>query len=219
VTISIATSAIISLRQLLSSSTEMNHHEPNLYIILGFSIVNLLLDMINIYFFAQPRSLSCCCGCWHRRYQDKTNDMLNEDIIHNKCLHRQDDVTESEEDDALDHVDGTEMRPSMHQRSHHHSEDSHPTRGHNRTTNNLNMCSALTHVLADTFRSLAVIIAIVLALNYGIDPAVADSAAALFVSFLILVSLIPLIQGLYGNVCELRSMRKTEQSWNTIIGT
>lgn len=80
-----------------------------------------------------------------------------------------------------------------------HSDD----KGHS----NLNMCSAYTHVFADTLRSIAVIVAAILALTIpGVTPEEADSTAAIAVSILILLSLLPLLRGLVRSATELRSI-------------
>lgn len=77
---------------------------------------------------------------------------------------------------------------------------------------NLNMCSAYTHVLADTFRSIAVIIAALMAQFLEIvTPEVADATAALIVSLLIILSLIPLMKGMIQNLQQLRTIRIEEK--------
>ena len=66
-------------------------------------------------------------------------------------------------------------------------------------TFNLNMCSAWTHVCADTLRSIAVLCAAALASAHvpgRLTAGQADSDAAIVVSGIILISLVPLIQGL-----------------------
>ena len=79
-------------------------------------------------------------------------------------------------------------------------------------TTNLNMCSAYTHVFADTLRSIAVIIAAIVAeLVPSITPEVADSTAAIIVSILILLSLVPLGQGLINSCQELRTIYREEK--------
>lgn len=89
-------------------------------------------------------------------------------------------------------------------RDHHYNERNHA---------NLNMCSAYTHVFADTLRSVAVIIAAGLAeVLPEVTPEVADSTAAVVVSFLILLTLIPLIQGLFSSIAELRAILAEELS-------
>ena len=84
---------------------------------------------------------------------------------------------------------------------------------HEKEHANLNMCSAYTHVFADTLRSIAVIIAATLAESVPeVTPEEADATAAIVVSFLILLSLMPLIQGLLHSVSELRAILAEERS-------
>ena len=53
------------------------------------------------------------------------------------------------------------------------------------------------HVCADTLRSIAVLVAAAIATIFAsIDGAIADSLAAVAVSIIILISLVPLIEGL-----------------------
>lgn len=69
---------------------------------------------------------------------------------------------------------------------------------------NLNMCSAWTHICADTMRSIAVLVAATIAFLFKQVPAdKADSAAAIAVSITILVSLLPLLRGLAITAREL----------------
>ena len=76
---------------------------------------------------------------------------------------------------------------------------------------NLNMCSAYTHVFADTVRSLAVLIASLLGKYVdAITPEVADAIAAVVVSGIILTALIPLLTGMVRTACELISIRREE---------
>jgi hypothetical protein len=74
-------------------------------------------------------------------------------------------------------------------------------------------CSAYTHVFADTLRSIAVIIAAIIAvLVKNVTSEEADAAAAVVVSILILLSLIPLFQGLLQSLKEFFAIRAEEQS-------
>lgn len=74
-------------------------------------------------------------------------------------------------------------------------------------------CSAYTHVFADTLRSVAVIIASALAeLFDDVTAEEADAAAALVVSILILLSLVPLFQGLVQSGSEFLAIRAEERS-------
>jgi Co/Zn/Cd efflux system component len=73
---------------------------------------------------------------------------------------------------------------------------------------NLNMCSAYTHVFADTLRSLAVILASLLAqFTSSITSEVADATAAVVVSFLIMLSLLPLFGGMAQTFRSLQRIR------------
>jgi Co/Zn/Cd efflux system component len=81
------------------------------------------------------------------------------------------------------------------------------------TTYNLNMCSAWTHVCADTLRSVAVLLAATWAQymtaiipSWNMTPNQADSGATIVVSIIILLSLLPLIQGLYLTAHQIYSM-------------
>jgi Co/Zn/Cd efflux system component len=135
----------VSVLQLLDSTSAA----PNLTIMLIFSSVNLMLDVLNIFCFS------------------KANLGLG------NAFHR------------------SPHRPHV----------------------NLNMCSAFTHVFADTLRSIAVLFAAALAkLWSGVTPADADAMAALVVSGVIVLSLLPLLKGLWRSAAEFRSILSEERS-------
>jgi len=72
---------------------------------------------------------------------------------------------------------------------------------------NLNMCSAYTHVFADSMRTVAVLVTTITAeFVPSLTPEVADSSAAVVVSIVIFVSLLPLIKGLCQTHQELKSI-------------
>lgn len=74
---------------------------------------------------------------------------------------------------------------------------------------NLNMCSAYTHVMADTLRSIAVLVAAAIAyFDHRISPTVADATAAIVVSVIIAVSLGPLIIGLLETWSEIQELKR-----------
>lgn len=78
---------------------------------------------------------------------------------------------------------------------------------------NLNMCSAYTHVFADSLRTIAVLVTTITAeLVDGLTPEVADSSAAVFVSIVILLSLLPLVKGIFKTACELRTLSRQMES-------
>lgn len=108
-------------------------------------------------------------------------------------------ATTSPDDD--DDNNNDEERSDYHQNDNSNGDEAeHP---------NLNMCSAYTHVLADTLRSFAVIFAALTAeLAPGVTPEQADATAAIVVSGLIVLSLAPLFKGLVRSI----------QEWQDIVG-
>jgi Co/Zn/Cd efflux system component len=68
---------------------------------------------------------------------------------------------------------------------------------------NVNVCSAFTHVLADTLRSISVLVAALATCAGKVDADVADAWAGLSVSVIILISLLPLLQGVGRNAAML----------------
>lgn len=83
---------------------------------------------------------------------------------------------------------------------------------------NMNMCSAWTHILADTLRSVAVLVAAGFASIFPgiLTPNDADSDAAIVVSIIILISLVPLLQGLYLTACKIYTMWKEDEVGHSI---
>ena len=87
-------------------------------------------------------------------------------------------------------------------------------------TANLNMCSAYTHVVADTLRSLAVVIAASLATVFDCIPSdVADATGAIVVSFIIAISLGPLLAGLFDAWSELSKLNEEERKEKYLLET
>lgn len=81
--------------------------------------------------------------------------------------------------------------------------------GNEDDTTNLNMCSAYTHVFADTIRSISVILAALLAkFTDLVTPEVADASAAVVVSVLIFLTLIPLISGMIQTFKSLKHVNR-----------
>ncbi|GAX13531.1 hypothetical protein FisN_27Lh025 [Fistulifera solaris] len=112
--------------------------------------------------------------------------------------------TTGEDDDEEEH------RCDYHQNGSHHC-PYHKTTQHDDSPN-LNMCSAYTHVMADTLRSFAVILAALTAfVTPGVTPEQADATAAIVVSALIALSLIPLFKGLVRSIQELRGILRDEE--------
>eukprot|EP00040_Diaphanoeca_grandis_P021517 m.114722 g.114722 ORF g.114722 m.114722 type:complete len:270 (-) comp28368_c0_seq1:319-1128(-) len=74
---------------------------------------------------------------------------------------------------------------------------------------NANMLSALTHVLIDTLRSLAVMGAAMAASVFNVNGDTADAISAIIVTVLTLLSTIPLFKILYSKVQELKKLKKS----------
>ncbi len=114
--------------------------------------------------------------------------------------------TTAEDDDEEEH------RCDYHQNGTHENGCPHHTPQHDDSPN-LNMCSAYTHVMADTLRSFAVILAALTAfVTPGVTPEQADATAAIVVSALIALSLIPLFKGLLRSIQELRGILRDEET-------
>jgi Co/Zn/Cd efflux system component len=187
---------------------------PNLKIMLTFSSMNLALDILNVTCFARAKHLLGYATV------ERVHD-------HSSCPKEVTPCTTSHGSNTS-HNDGdtavvccTDLclyknPPPDGSSSHCHS---HYDKDHA----NLNMCSAYTHVMADTLRSLAVIVAVILALIIApVTPEVADATAAVVVSSIILISLLPLLQGLVARVRELRGIlaeERNEQSSSTTTTT
>ncbi len=71
-------------------------------------------------------------------------------------------------------------------------------------------CSAYTHVFADTMRSIAVLVASLLAKFTNITSEEADASATVAVSIIILIALLPLFSGLKRTAMELIEIRREE---------
>jgi Co/Zn/Cd efflux system component len=237
--------------------------QPNVNMMLAFSLANMFLDSMNLFCFARAKHLmgysvikeADCDECGHTNR--KAGVMEPSQSAPAESLHRSNgqhelgknkkphsakhfpfgssscekgtvqplqltsgeclvDEHENEADDAicttpnrcnLDDVNGAREVNNRNENA--HSVAGHHSHGHG----NLNMCSAFTHVFADTLRSIAVIIAAVTSMIFPkVTPAVADSTAALVVSFLIIMSLIPLMRGLLRSIAALRAMYAEERS-------
>jgi Co/Zn/Cd efflux system component len=143
----------------------------------------------------------------HRSNPSGTYDGANHHCSDdNRSCEKEDDAEEwrkeEQEDNDLDEMDETSpMRPSSifgNRRRASSLDDSLELNDDvEEEASNLNMCSAYTHIFADTLRSLAVILASLLAqFTSTITSEVADATAAVVVSLLIMLSLLPLFGGM-----------------------
>jgi len=202
---------------------------PNINLMLGFSIFNLALDGLNVFCFARAKHLMGYAtveendqGVDHHHHHHATLDASSNGSSEDRAEETNGTFTR---DDSVEHDAYTDLatQPQANngnssggivacsagsfESNHSSHDDEHQQHA------NLNMCSAYTHVFADTLRSIAVIIAACVAeIVPKVTPEEADATAAVVVSFLILLSLMPLIQGLLRSVSELRSILAEEKS-------
>lgn len=165
---------------------------PDLALMMLFSVFNLVLDVINVVCFSKSNeNIGLRPTQNHGGAEHVVSNGYDRVIEQDKEHHDKKNVNNN------NIVDDEE-------------DDDNP---------NLNMCSAFTHVFADTLRSLAVILAAAIGLSVSsVEPDKADAVAAIVVSLLIALSLLPLIQGLCKSVAELRAILAEERSEAMFVG-
>ncbi|KAL7573770.1 hypothetical protein ACA910_007799 [Epithemia clementina (nom. ined.)] len=177
---------------------------PDIHLMLGFSVANLALDFVNVFCFARAKHL---LGYETRHHSTNTLETTSTDCGKKPeffCRHKQQESHDGKEVvcDCADLEDGEGLGAGI---------DQEPSPGNVDKRANVNMCSAYTHVFADTLRSLAVIIAALVAEFTGVTSEEADSAGAIAVSILILMSLTPLVRVIYQSTSELMVIRAQEK--------
>lgn len=180
--------------------------DPNVDLMVIFSFFNLLLDVVNIGCFA---SANHALGY---KTETGTSDEIGVDtgkIATTEAIrgtyqrdqqHRDKNDCDSDSEETTETDDEPlEKAPIDTERTSREVDDYDDDfiRDNGDDSTNLNMCSAYTHVFADTIRSFAVILASLLAkFTTAVTSEVADAAAAVVVSILIFLSLFPLIGGM-----------------------
>lgn len=175
-----------------TSNKEDDVDDVNVGIMLCFSALNLLLDLVNVMCFAKAHqafglntSIIATPG-----QQQKELPMTERTPLLTQSS--QGGIEVELEAMSVDHVENEE-------------EDDNENDG---IRMNLNMCSAWTHVCADTLRSIAVLIAAGIASVFqGVQNDAADAMAAMAVSIIIVVSLFPLLHGLFLTAQEIHSLQ------------
>lgn len=177
---------------------------PNVDLMMAFACFNLVLDIVNVSCFA---SANHALG-----YATMTEDIVDQandphmDSNHERIRqHSGSSANNFNSEGDLELTSGDYA-----------DEDQHPENGCESVQDsqtNLNMCSAYTHVFADTLRSLAVILSAAASMLFEVvTPEVADATAAVVVSILIGLSVIPLFQGLWHAFVEYRAICYEEQN-------
>uniref|UniRef100_A0A7S3QHS5 Uncharacterized protein n=1 Tax=Chaetoceros debilis TaxID=122233 RepID=A0A7S3QHS5_9STRA len=167
--------------------------QPNTIVMMVFSSLNLLVDVINVFFFAKADHAFGYDTVEEDFHIDETTSTL-ETTFDNNNNNSSPSGSESNNQNSLDY--------------HHPLPQTFAKSGAN-----LNMCSAYTHVFADTIRSIAVLIAATLGECVdSITPEAADAAATGVVSAVILLALIPLVSGMKRSFGQLMVIWREESS-------
>ncbi|KAL7542006.1 hypothetical protein ACHAXR_011918 [Thalassiosira sp. AJA248-18] len=181
--------------------------EPDIGIMFFFSALNLGLDILNVTCFARAkhafgfavidkdrhRYMLAYDGSLHNEYADSMRvrsevDLSGLDGEELSCRETYSSIPEGN------------ITPSPLQMTA-EDEKQHEV--------NLNMCSAYTHVFADTLRSTAVLLAAGISYTFKVGvPSVVDAIAALAVSLIILFSLGPLLRGILHAWGQLQHLSK-----------
>jgi len=218
--------------------------DPNVSIMFVFSAANLLLDIVNMAYFARLKHFANSLNNLLGFTSNPTDD--NDDNKSSKLLYKHPPSTppplfdEKQETTSLLNrqipqqnysiVDNNnnvcEIKSMQIQRlSTNNENNDHKTNEYNNSIPaghteeeclsdktedsglvlNLNMCSAYTHVMADTMRSITVLVVAGLAYCFqSIDNDLADASGAVIVSIITLISLGPLLIGIFSTWSELR---------------
>lgn len=201
--------------------------QSNVLLMFAFSGTNLLIDILNMLYFSKlknfTKSLSNLFG-FNGENQDRAHNGVTESsdfdknkkkikfaVNHDENIRLLDPEKSSNTyDDELKVKSLTMNRLSGDEESMQNSEynnETCETTSSNDSKNllNLNMCSAYTHVMADTLRSITVLLTSSMALCFQqINGDTADAIGAITVSFIIAISLGPLLVGIASTWSDLR---------------
>jgi len=205
VTYSVLSDSISTLLDPVEADAE---DQPNIQLMFYFSALNLAIDMLNVGCFARAKKAlgylvirkdierygddkecrSECIQPFFSSHKDGIVDVKNSASY--SSLAENEYETQSDFDEHIDDEENVKTEEI-----------------------NLNMCSAYTHVFADTLRSITVFIGAGIASMYGFSPEKTDAISAIIVSFIILISLGPLLGGLVKSCAELRALlRKASEA-------
>ncbi len=218
------------------SRSETKQSRPNIMLMMTFSSLNLLVDILNVMCFARANHLTG----YNTVLKQPTGGRNNETDDNERLIGQF--ATHFEIHDAIVGGRINEQR-AVSSHINYSSEEVISEEENEDDSVNLNMCSAYTvslrlclelhllnsmllfhrkhrpclmfpyvekkHIFADTLRSLSVIIAAIIAFSVdSVSPEVADSTAALIVSIIIFMSLLPLFRGIMQTWGELQSISR-----------
>jgi len=185
-------------------------NDPNIGVMFFFSGLNLVLDILNVTCFARAKH------AFGFAVIDK--DRHRYSLVYDGALHNQlGDSMRARSEIDLSGLNNNELSCRENYCSISEEEGNSRTLQMNqekeeRQEVNLNMCSAYTHVFADTLRSTAVLLAAGVSYTFKVGtPAVVDAVAALAVSLIILFSLGPLLNGILHACRQLQHLSNFEK--------
>ena len=194
--------------------SEKEQSRPNLILMMTFSVLNLGLDIVNVTCFARAKHLMGYNTDESGEIKvDQKYDVAHSSDGLNGCNDGDNGVKYEFDESISGETGGNEEQTEDSTNSITSNEHVEFDNSDEDNRVNLNMCSAYTHVFADTLRSIAVVIASAIAELVGsVTPEVADSYAAVIVSVIILLSVLPLFRGLIRTWGELRSIAREERA-------
>jgi Co/Zn/Cd efflux system component len=192
----------------------LHNHDPNIGLMLLFSSMNLVLDFLNVGCFARTGG----DGTPTTSHEHRSTTTVAYGTADEECLPTTSrKAAATERSKLLGTAGSTNGKENDHHRCDHNNDDDDDEDASFFVIRNLNMCSAWTHVCADTLRSVAVLLAAGLATLFPdyISPVAADSNGTIVVSLVILISLGPLLHGLYRTARQIvkleRALREMER--------
>ena len=205
---------------------------PNAWIMFLFSSANLALDVMNVTCFAKAKSF----GFFMLHHLFGRGEAAEDTTEWNASDDEEGGMTKAtshgiEMEESSGPTESTQLLGKRGHNEEKKGDDGDLKDGDRATdeyfyddederTANLNMCSAYTHVVADTLRSLAVVIAASLATVFDCIPSdVADATGAIVVSFIIAISLGPLLAGLFDAWSELSKLNEEERKEKYLLET
>lgn len=221
--ISVATLIVVTvftlkdaLKTMRGQGSGEEDQDVDISIMLFFSGLNLLLDVVNVTCFARADSAFGLNVMRHKgvSFSDSIRRSLRPSLSSNQSI-----LTERNADESsnLLPLAGSEMEleTATTTTSFASSTSDQPPSTSDQPNDlvNLNMCSAWTHICADTMRSVAVFVAAGIATAFpSIAPAMADAVAALAVSVTILISILPLLHGLVWTAVKIYTLTRNPPS-------
>lgn len=181
--------------------------EPDIGVMFFFSALNLGLDIMNVTCFARAKHAFGFAVIDKDRHRYV---LAYDGSLHNEMA---DSMKRQQSEVDLARLDSDQDLHSTSEESAGAAYESHTVgEGGERSDDiNLNMCSAYTHVFADTLRSSAVLIAAGISYYFKLgEPAFVDAIAALAVSLIILLSLGPLLNGIRHASEQLKQLSRLQ---------